>query len=160
VRNPFSAKESKEMIHVYLSPSYKNYSFMAIPDFAHIPKYNDGKRWVEEVLRKYKELDAFISGDDYVRELLKPHYKIIHPGEIIPKEKQFMLRGTTVRIEMAKGGDDWKLYVPKAVSAYLEKNGVVTRFRQEYGLETLTLMDTDHHAPEDTEQEKNHTLEA
>ncbi|KYK25451.1 hypothetical protein AYK26_05945 [Euryarchaeota archaeon SM23-78] len=161
LRNPFTARESREMIDIYLSPKHSHYSFLYIPDFAHNPKYKNGQRWVSEVLKKYGSLDAFISGDEYVRKLLKEHYKVISPGDLIPREKWLMLRGTMVRVEIAKGGNDWKLYVPKAVSVYLEKNNLVYRFRQEFGLETLSMLETcdDYYLPEGSEKEKLHTQE-
>ena len=161
-RNPFTAEESKKMIDLVLSPKYSNYSTLFIPDYAHVPEYRDGKKWVEEVLEQYGPLDAFISGDDYVSDLLKEHYRIIHPASLIPDDKKIRVRATMARVEIAKGTDEWKHYVPKEVADYLENSGLVERFRKEFGLETLALLENgvDYTRHESSVEEKLHTMEA
>jgi nicotinamide mononucleotide adenylyltransferase len=162
VRNPFTAEESKAMIDAVLSPKYSNYSFIFVPDFAHIPKYSNGERWVQEIVKQYGTLDTFISGDAYVTELLKDHYKVIHPASVVPEDKKVRLRATTVRLLMAQGDDDWKQLVSKPVADYLENNGLVDRFRREFGLETLAQLAgrADYNVSEDVRAEKCHTMEA
>ena len=161
MRNPFTAKESRNMIDLFLSPRFSNYSTLFITDYAHISEYKDGKKWVEEVIKQYGPLDAFISGDEYVSDLLKDNYKIIHPADLIPRDKQIRLRATTVRVEMAKGGDSWKQHVPRVVADYLETSGLVDRFRREFGLETLAILDSgvDYTGHENSDEEKKHTQE-
>lgn len=159
-RNPFTTQETKEMIDAALFQKFSNYSFVEIPDFAHIPEYKDGKRWVEEILSNYGDLDGFVSGDNYVVDLLKEHYRMIHPSEMIPKEEWIYVRGSIVRAEMAKGSDSWKAFVPTEVADYLIKNGLVDRFRKEFGLETIAgLDDRKYMLPETSEQERAHTTE-
>jgi nicotinamide mononucleotide adenylyltransferase len=159
LRNPFTAHESQHMIDVFLSENNSNYSFLFIPDFGHMTQYRDGKRWAEEIFSQYGNLDAFVSSNPYVQNLLSPHYNILHPSELIPKEKWLRMRATTVRIEMARGGDNWKLYMPKAVSVYIESNNLLKRFRQEYGLETLSLASQEYSLSEGSEHEKMHAQE-
>ena len=63
-------------------------------------------------------------------------------------------------MEMAKGGNNWKQYVPNVVAEFLEKNHLVESFRKEFGLQTLsTLIGTDYMSHENFMQEKLHTTE-
>ncbi len=158
-RNPFTAEESRGMIDAYLSQRFSNYSFIEVPDFAHIPEYSDGQKWKEYVVGHFGKLDYFVSGNSYVSELLQDKYRIIHTAEKIPSEKRTCLRATTVRMEMAKGCD-WKRLVPKEVADYLEKNGLVERFRREFGLETIAeLSGTEYLKHETALDEKVHATE-
>lgn len=159
LRNPFTAKETKEMLSVYLTKRYNNYKIIEIPDFAHIPEYKDGQKWCSYIKENFGELDAFITGNDYVAKLLKNYYKIIEPWHLIPKEKWIPLRATGVRIEIARYGP-WKSLVPAEVAEYLEKNNLVKRFRQEFGLECLAkLIETNYTNHENAEEEMLHTTE-
>ncbi|MBS3122705.1 NUDIX domain-containing protein [Candidatus Woesearchaeota archaeon] len=160
LRNPFTPQETKEMIDAALSPKFSNYEIVEIPDFAHIPEYKDGKKWVQEITANYGALDGFVSGDNYVIDLLKQHYNIIHSSDMIPKEKWIYIKGSMVRAEMARGGDAWKAYVPKEVADYICKNKLDERFRKEFGLETLsTFADMKYMRQESSAQEKAHTME-
>lgn len=160
LRNPFTVKETIEMINLYLEPRFSNYSFLEVPDFAHIPEYADGKKWTKYVLEHYGKLNHFVNGNDYVRQLLQPHYNLIHPATLIPPEKHIWVKGAMVRMEMAKGGN-WKALVPEAVGDYLEKNGLVERFRKEFGLQTLASLASgvNYRAHEEAGKEKEHTME-
>ena len=158
-RNPFTVDESKEMIDRFLAGRFSNYSFVSVPDFGHIPEYSDGQKWREYILENYGELDHFITSNDYVRKLLEKDYDIIHPASLIPKEKQFMLRATQVRVEIARDGN-WKDLVPEKVAEYLEEKALVGRFRKEFGLETIAAMiDQNYSGHEDASQEKAHVGE-
>lgn len=139
VRNPFTAEESAEMIHSFLNQRFNNYKVVFVPDFAHIPDYKDGNKWKEHVKKVFGELDYFISGNNYVSELLKDTYKIMHPANIVPKEEWIRLRAAKVRLEMVYG-NKWKELVPEPVVNYLEINGIIERFREEFGLATLALI--------------------
>ncbi len=160
LRNPFTAKETQEMINLYLHPRFNNYSFLEIPDFGQIPEYAGGQKWTEHILEHYGKLDHFVSGNDHVTKLLKPHYDVIHPATLIPPEQHLWIKGTTVRMEMARGGD-WKSLVPGVVAEYLVQKGLVERFRKEFGLETLALLSSgiDYRVHEDAETEQKHTRE-
>ena len=158
-RNPFTAEESQCMIDAYLSRRFSNYSFVYIPDYAHLPEFRDGQKWRGIMAASYDTLDGFVSGNDYVRDLLKDDYRIVHPVEFVPLEKRVRVKGTQVRIEMAKG-DAWKPLVPGEVAMYLENDGLVERFRREFGLETLAMLH-DYVGPvhETLTEEFKHTLE-
>ncbi|HIG98722.1 TPA: adenylyltransferase/cytidyltransferase family protein [Candidatus Woesearchaeota archaeon] len=138
-RNPFTPEETREMIDRHLTQRFSNYRFVLLNDYGHIREFNDGKKWGGEAVAAFGNLDAFISGNDYVRQLLGPYYAVIRGTDIIPVENWVMLSGTMVRVAMAKG-EDWKKLVPAAVGDYLEKGGLVQRFRKEFGLETLASL--------------------
>ncbi len=160
LRNPFTVEETREMINLYLEPRFSNYSFLEVPDFAHLPEYADGKRWTEYMLEHYGKLDNFVNGNSYVKQLLQPHYDVIHPATLIPPEKHIWVKGAIVRMEMAKSGN-WKALVPEVVGEYLEKNGLVERFKREFGLQALAQLYSgdDYRAHESAGKEKEHTTE-
>jgi len=159
VRNPFTAKETKDMIDAFLSDRFNNYEIIQIPDFAHIPGNEDGQKWRKYVLGTFKELDYFVSGNDFVRRLLQDDYEIIHPGNIVPKEKHVFLRGTRVRYEMAKCGK-WEKFVPKKVSQYIKAKQLDERFRREFGLQSIaSAVEHDYNQNESALQEKLHAQE-
>lgn len=138
LRNPFTSEESKKMIEYSLSPEFDNFEVVEIPDFGHVPEYRDGKRWTQEIVDKFGDLDVFISSNDYVRDLLKDKYDLVHCWELLNKKDQIRLRATHVRIEMAKFGN-WERLVPEKVADYIKENNLDDRFRKEFGLKTLAL---------------------
>lgn len=160
MRNPFTAEETKEMLEAYLSPRFRNYEIVFVPDYAHIPEYSDGKKWKEEVKKQFGSIDAFVTGNEWTAELLKDIYRIIHPAELIPEEKWILLRATMVRVEMAKGRP-WEHLVPENVARYIKENELDERFRREFGLQTLAQLANcdDHTQPEDAWAERLHTFE-
>ena len=159
MRNPFTAEESEAMIHAFLGPKYKNYRIVKVPDFGHIPEYADGQKWKQTLKETFGELDFFISGNDYVRNLIKDTFKLLHPGEIIPRKEQIYLRATEVRVELAQG-DQWKALVPQGVATFIEEKGLAERFRKEFGLATLTeLIGTNYQGHENARTEQLHVQE-
>ncbi|VVB77999.1 Nicotinamide-nucleotide adenylyltransferase [uncultured archaeon] len=130
LRNPFSAKESIEMIETFLSSKFANYSFIELIDFG-----ND-KKWKSAVISHFGNLDYFITGNAYVTEILKDTYKILHPFEIVPEFKESELNSSKVRIEIAKDRN-WKPMVPASVANYLQEKKIIERFKREFGKQTL-----------------------
>ena len=128
--NPFTAIETEGMIRAVLSPNYSNFEIFYIPDF------RDDEKWRNDVREKFGNLDYFVSGNQYVAQILKESYRILHPFELIPEERQLKLNSTEVRIEIAKG-EQWKDLVPAIVAEYLENSGLIERFRREFGEQTL-----------------------
>ncbi len=135
-RNPWTAEESAAMIHSYLRPRSNQYSLVQVPDFAHLPEYADGQTWRKYVREHFGLLDGFVTRNGYVQELLKDDYRILDTLTLIPQAYRRPIKGSLVRLEMARFGD-WQSLVPREVADYLEENGLVERFRQEFGLETL-----------------------
>jgi nicotinamide-nucleotide adenylyltransferase len=137
--NPFTVEESEAMVRRYLGGRHGNYTIVPIPDFGHLPEYKDGSRWKEEVLSKFGPLDHFITGNGYVRRLLQDTYAIIEPSAVVTAHRKVFVSGSIVRYAMASG-DPWEHLVPQAVSSYLQENGIVERFRKEFGLQTLAAL--------------------
>jgi nicotinamide mononucleotide adenylyltransferase len=158
-RNPFTQDETTGMIDAFLSPRHTNYKFIPVPDFAQDPRYKDGRQWQEYVVSTYGSLDHFITGNPYVASLLKERYDIVHPSTFIPHTEWLHLRAAEVRVAMTRG-DSWQELVPKEVSGYITQHGLDSRFRKEFGLETLMLLTDDAYGrPESREQEHQHTTE-
>ena len=149
------------MVESVLSPHYNNYEIIYVPDFAHLPEGSDGQMWRTYVKEHFGNLDAFVSGNAYVSNLLKEDYLIIHPATLLNENKKIRLRGSAVRLEMARSGDAWKEMVPDTIANYLTDNKLVDRFRKEFGLQTLiALIDGVNYARSETgEEEKEHTKE-
>jgi cytidyltransferase-like protein len=138
VRNPFTAQESEGMIRAALS-NFSNLQTLYVPDFAQIPGNEDGQEWREYVKKEFGALDYFVSGNEFVRGLLRHDYRLLHPYEIISEEKRVKLMATEVRVEIARYGN-WKKMVPEKVAAYLEDRGIIERFRREFGIQTLAFL--------------------
>ena len=134
VRNPFTAEESKDMIQAALAKKYSNYRFLFIPDTAHVD--SSGELWRKQVVKQFGKLDCFITGNAYLKNFLNKHYKILHPQDIIHAEDQTNPHATQIRIAMVEQRE-WKSHVPKEVVSFLERNGLVERFRKEFGKQTL-----------------------
>ncbi len=161
LRNPFTADETEAMLRAYLAPRYDNFEIIHVPDFAQIPEYADGQQWRKYVRENFGTLGGFVSGNDYVRNLLKDDYGMIHLAEIIPKKEFIVMRATEVRLEMARGTERWEELVPREVAAYLNENNLVDRFRREFGIQTLAQLDEKDNISktETAEEEQRHTRE-
>jgi nicotinamide-nucleotide adenylyltransferase len=157
-RNPFTVEESRAMIECALS-DYDNYSFINVPDFAHLKKeYRDGQKWREYVRDNFGCLDYFVTGNDYVAGLLKEDYEIMHPTKFIPSDRQIYLKGSIVRMEIARN-ENWERLVPEKVADFMKANGLDKRFRKDYGLEVISGLSSDFWKRESAEQERCHTYE-
>ncbi|MBI4016835.1 MAG: hypothetical protein HY363_04030 [Candidatus Aenigmarchaeota archaeon] len=125
-QNPFTAKESADMVNLVLKPKHANYSFIEVPDF------DNGHVWREQVKKLFGKLDCFITGNDYVEQLLKKDYNIFHPHTILPPENRIALNATIVRTAIACG-KPWERLVPKKVAEYIKQNKLDKRFVGEFG---------------------------
>lgn len=131
VRNPFTAEESAEMIRRVLGGRGR-YTLIPVPDLG------NGPRWREMTAGLLGPLDAFVTANAYVRDLLQEIYPVIHPVRLLAPERRIRLDGTTVRKAMARG-PAWREMVPASVAAFLDEQGLAERFRREFGLATLAL---------------------
>ncbi len=129
-RNPFSAEESARMIELVLRPRFENFELVLVPDLG------DGPRWARMTRGLLGELDLFVTANDWVRELMTGFYPVMHPRDLVPKERHVPVDGTMVRDAMARGGD-WRALVPPEVAAHMDREGLVLRFRREFGLACL-----------------------
>lgn len=161
VRNPFTPEETKDMIESILHPRYTNYNYLFIPDFGQVEDFHDGQEWRRYMLQAYGQLSHFVSGNQYVHDLLQGDYPIIHPASLIPLAKHLRVRGSEVRLKIVQYDDTWKTLVPDPVAEYLEKNGLVERFKNEFGLETLAhgIDSVNYKRQETTEEEHFHARE-
>ena len=114
-RNPFTAKESKEMIDRSLGKEFDNYTIIFIPDFF------NGEKWKNYIINKFENIEYFVSGNNCVRDLLKNHFKLLSPEDLILSENKIELNATQVRLEI-RNGNNWKNLVPKEVALYLENS--------------------------------------
>lgn len=162
VRNPFTAEESKHMVDRYLQArGINNYEVFFIPDKGHIPEYSDGKKWKEIIKNTFGNLDIFVTGNDYVTNLLEDTYKIVHPSLIIPKDKWIKMKGSVVRTQLALGkniDDLVPYYIPKETAEVMKEYNLANRFKKEFGLETLSLLNSCNllKMDETLEEEKEH----
>ena len=125
VQNPFTAAETSDMLRLAL-PDATNYSIIEVPDLGH------GPRWRAMVAEMLGELDYFVTANAYVRSLLQDVYTVVHPVSFVAPERMVRVDGTMVRDAMATGGD-WQTLVPASTAEYLQTNGLVERFRREFG---------------------------
>ncbi|HEX4963175.1 MAG TPA: hypothetical protein VF173_20255 [Thermoanaerobaculia bacterium] len=131
LQNPFTAAESAAMIRQVLGENGK-VTLLEVPDLGH------GPRWRALVAERFGPLDLFVTANPYVRDLMQEVYPVIHPVRLVPPERRIAIDGIAVRRAMARG-EAWRRLVPPAVAAYLEEEGLVARFRREWGLATLAL---------------------
>jgi len=131
VQNPFTAAESAAMIRRVLGDR-AGYTVVEVPDLGH------GPRWRAMVSELLGPLDLFVTANPYVRDLMREVYPVVHPVSLIPPERRIAVDGTGVRKAMARG-EGWREMVPPEVADYLEEEGLVQRFRREWGLATLAL---------------------
>ena len=131
LQNPFTAAESAAMIRLVLGDR-QGYALVEVPDLGH------GPRWRALVADLMGPLDLFVTGNAYVRDLMREVYPVVHPVSLLAPERRIPLDGTRVRKAMARG-EAWRGMVPPEVAAYMEGAGLVHRFRREFGLATLAL---------------------
>jgi nicotinamide-nucleotide adenylyltransferase len=131
IRNPFTVEETMDMINLVLD-GRTNYTLLPIPDL------DDGPRWRKMILEILGPLDAFVTENPYVTNLLSKDYPIIRPVSLIADEDKVPINGTMVRRAMAEG-EAWQDMVPTAVANYLTQNKLDQRFRREFGLQTLAM---------------------
>jgi nicotinamide-nucleotide adenylyltransferase len=130
-RNPFTAEETADMLHLVLA-GRMNYTLIPIPDLF------DGPRWRVMVKELFGELNLFFTDNPYMAELMKDIYPIAKPVAHIPENERIAVSGTMVRREMARG-TDWQKWVPDKIAKYIQMHKLDQRFRQEFGLETIAL---------------------
>jgi nicotinamide mononucleotide adenylyltransferase len=127
-RNPFTYEETRGMIDTYLAPR-RNYRILPLHDYGHLPGGEDGMMWKEVAIAALGDIDALVTGNAYVASLLGERYRIIHPETMVQTPSS---HATAIRAAMAKD-ETWEAMVPSAVAEYLRNEGLVERFRREFG---------------------------
>ena len=130
-RNPFTMDETRNMIDLVLC-GRTNYEVIAVNDL------DDGPRWREQVHDLFGPLNAFVTDNPYVTQLMRETYPVIRPITLVAPDKQLPIDGTQVRQAMARGGD-WQRLVPAPVAEYIRANKLDERFCREFGLQTLAM---------------------
>ena len=124
-KNPFTAKESKEMIDAALRKQFNNYPFAEILDCG------DNDEWKQTVKKQFFKLDAFVTENTWVKSILEPDYKVVHPKDIMPKGKFLRLHATDIRNAIAKK-QPWQHLVPIEVAKFIQERRLDDRFRKEF----------------------------
>ncbi len=103
-----------------------------------VPDLDDGPRWRLLILDLFGPLDAFVTANPYVANLLRDDYVILRPVALVAPEARVAIEGSMVRRALARGGD-WRALVPPEIADYIAARQLDERFRREFGLETLAL---------------------
>jgi len=127
LRNPFTAVETATMLRLHLGDRAQ---------LVEVPDLGDGPRWADMVCEMLGELDLFVTANPWVWSLLRGRYRLCHPVHLVPPARRVPIDGTAVRLAMARG-EDWRALVPPAVADWLEAQGLVDRFRRDFGAATL-----------------------
>lgn len=130
-RNPFTLYEVIDMLNLTLK-FFNNFAFTPVPDSP------DPQEWCASVQRKFNDSELFVTANPYVKHLLGKFYPIKHPVSFIPEEEKIEVSATAVRKKMALG-NKWQEFVPSEISDYIITRKLDTRFRKEFGLQTLSM---------------------
>jgi hypothetical protein len=128
-----------------------------IKDYGHIPENKDHDLWIRDIKEAFGVIDAFVSSNPYVIDLLKDIYKVIPAVSFIKGKRYAEINATKVRYLMAKR-DSWTELVPVSISSYILSKGLDKRFRKEFGSEVLAR-GLDGITSQTIENEKNNILQ-
>jgi nicotinamide mononucleotide adenylyltransferase len=126
--NPFSADETLDLLRPLLPQGRCEVHLL--------PDLFDGPRWAAMVRERFGELGLFVTANAYVRSLLEGSWPVGRPVDLLAPGERVAVEGKTVRRAMARG-EEWAELVPPPVARALRERGLVRRFREEFGLETL-----------------------
>ncbi len=129
---PFYPDEVEDMLTLALKETSTPYDIVRIPDYGH--KTGNSDAWVEHMRREFRGVDALVSGNPYVEQLLAPHMRIVSLDEIIPFEHRVIASSTSVRQAIATSAD-WKRYLQSGVARYIDEHTIDERIRREFGEE-------------------------
>jgi nicotinamide-nucleotide adenylyltransferase len=134
-RNPFTPVETEEMLYDFASfCGLKNIVIHRIDDVG------DGEKWAKNVYQTLGSSHFFVSGNEYVIDLLKNrYYQILHASQFVTPS----VRATEVRIDIANNDKVWVEKVPRPVAAYILERRIDKRVREEFGDEILSVAPSD-----------------
>lgn len=112
IDNPFTAKQREEMINQALKKvGVKNYKIILIPDIHNPPK------WVDHVLKIYKDFDVVISNSDHTYHLFNDKgFKVIQT----PFYDKDIYSGKEIR-KRIRNNQQWDNLVPDEVLKIIKK---------------------------------------
>jgi nicotinamide mononucleotide adenylyltransferase len=126
--NPFTGAETAELLRPLLPAGRAELHLL--------PDLYDGPRWAAMVRERFGELDLFVTANPWVHSLVEGFWAVESTLAILGPGERVAVDGRTVRRAMARG-EEWARLVPDAVARALRERGLVRRFREEFGLETL-----------------------
>lgn len=128
VDNPFTGEETAELLRLLLPE--------ARAELHLLPDLYDGPLWAAMVRERFGEIGLFVTANPYVRTLVEGFWTVEHPLSLLDPAERVAIDGKAVRSAMARG-EEWARLVPPEVARALRARGLVRRFREEFGLETL-----------------------
>lgn len=132
LRNPWTGPEVRHMLEL-VEPQAVASGHLELVE---VPDLGDGPRWAAMVVELWDPVDLFVTANPWVWSLLEHTWTLCHPVHLVPEHRRVPLTGTMVRRAMARG-EDWQAMVPPAVARWLQHQGLVDRFRREFGLQVL-----------------------
>lgn len=123
--HPFTPMETTNMIRLILQ-KHSNYHISEIPEVA------DKSLWTAMVCDLFGPLDILITASCRA-DLLRPHYRIVHPFELLPDQKELLVTAAQVRQAMLNG-NAWKHMVPHEIALFIEEWKLADRLRKEFSL--------------------------
>ena len=110
-RNPFSAKERREMIISSIEPSMaERIKIFDIPDVG------DHEKWAFEIDKIVPKYDVVFTNDEFTETLFKKHGMNVIPVVLKDREK---FSGTNVR-QLIADGKNWQDLVPRGTKKVLD----------------------------------------
>ncbi|HYN40152.1 MAG TPA: hypothetical protein VE129_00120 [Thermoanaerobaculia bacterium] len=128
VDNPFTGEETAGLLRPLLPEGRMELHL--------VPDLYDGPKWAAMLKERFGEIDLFVTANPYVRSLVEGFWTVEHPLSILDPAERVAVDGKGVRRAMARG-EEWERLVPPGVARELRSRGLVRRFREEFGLETL-----------------------
>ena len=119
-RNPFSAKERREMIASSIEPSMTD----RIKIFD-IPDVGDHERWTFEIDKTVPKYDVVFSNDEFTKTLFEKRGMNVIPVVLKDREK---FSGTSIR-QLIADGKNWQDLVPSGTKKVLDKINAKERLK-------------------------------
>ena len=117
--NPFSYEERKHMIkETVMQNKIKNFEIVELPDFF------DDEKWTDYIKKKIPKFDVAYSGNPVTINCFGKSGIRVKKIKLIEG-----VNGTKIRERMFVGSD-WKKFVPKQISSFIEKSNGVERIRK------------------------------
>ena len=119
-RNPFSAKERREMIISSIEPSMaERIKIFDIPDVG------DHEKWAFEIDRVVPKYDIVFTNDEFTKTLFEKREMNVIPAVLKDREK---FSGTNIR-ELIADNKNWQDLVPRGTRKVLDKINAIERLK-------------------------------